>query len=149
MNRREFLLKAALTSSGLYLFGCGREESGSGFLTRGAVGERGKITLYDMNAQALYMDGTFGPYTGVIKVDYIVNNQPVVLKFWHGHGGRDHMFTLQPSHYDELKKLKRVYIETTVVDSHTHKLFIDPVDPKWRVKGAQPVSIDVPDTRIA
>lgn len=147
MNRREFLLKAALTGGGLALFGCGKED-GSGFTAKGAIGERGTVTLYDTYAQALYMDGGMGPKTGTIKVDYILAYQPVVLEFWHGHGGRNHKFTLTQAHYDDLKKLKRVYVTTDSVDGHTHKLFIDPVDTKWRVPGAKPVSVPTPDVKL-
>ncbi len=146
MNRREFLLKAALTGGGIALFGCGKDST---FTARAVLGERGSVTLYDTYAQALYMDGSQGPKTGTIKVDYIVANQPVVLEFWHGHGGKSHMFTLTQAHYDDLKKLKRVYVTTSVVDGHTHKLFIDPVDTKWRVPGAKPVVVITPDQEKA
>jgi hypothetical protein len=141
MKRRDFVFRALATGGGFLLFGCGRDEESS--LARGLLKE-GTVTLYDTHAQALYMDGGMGPKTGIIKVDYILANQPVVLEFWHGHGGRNHRFTLTEAHYTELKKLKRVYIETTVVDGHTHKLFIDPVDPRWRVAGAKPVVVPLP-----
>ena len=42
-----------------------------------------------------------------------------------------------------LKKLKRVTVETTDVENHHHSLFIDPVDPTYRVPGAVPVQVSV------
>ena len=140
MNRRDFVLRAVASAGGILLFGCGRDADSPNrpFLREGSV------TLYDTYAQALYMDGGMGPKTGIIKVDYILANQPVVLEFWHGHGGKNHKFTLTELHYEEIKKLKRVYVETTLVDGHKHKLFIDPADPKWRVPGSKPVVVPVP-----
>lgn len=102
-----------------------------------------KVTLYDTNAQALYFDGGYGPFTGVIKVDYVIANKALTLDFWHGHGGSQHRFTLLPEHFAALKRLERVTLETSVVDGHQHKLFIDPVDPRFRVPGAMPVSVPV------
>lgn len=101
----------------------------------------GSVTLYDTNAMAMYFDGTMGPKTGVIKVDYILANQEVTLNFWHGHGGVLHQFTLKPEHYVAFKKKQKIFIETTVVDKHSHKLFIDFSDPKWRVAGAKPIEV--------
>lgn len=142
MYRRKFLgstLKAGGILCTLGLFGCGKEE------THEKLGElfTARVVLYDTYAMALYMDGSLGPKTGVLKVDYVLANQPVDLEFWHGHGGKNHRFTVTPDHFKELKKLKKVLIETTRVADHTHKLFIDPSDPKWRVAGAPPV--EVPD----
>lgn len=136
MDRRHFLKGLILTG----LVGCGRDEEGH----RLRYGFRaGEVVLYDTYAMALYFDGGLGPKTGIVKVDYILKNQPVTLEFWHGHGGKSHFYTLTPDHFAELKRLKRVYVETTEVASHSHKLFIDPVDPKWRVPGAQPIPVPV------
>ncbi len=103
---------------------------------------RKAITLYDTNAMALYFDGGLGPKTGIIRVAAIIENKPVPFTFWHGHGGRDHQFTVTPEHFAVLKQLKRVTLQTTEVDGHSHKLFIDPVDPRYRVTGAKPVIIN-------
>lgn len=147
MKRREFIklsLVSASTAGIFGLVGCG-QESGTGRenfqLHATSDGER--VVLYDTYMMALYMDGGLGPKTGIMKVDYVLKNEPVTLKFWHGHGGKDHYFTLLPEHFAALKKLTKVTITTTVVDSHTHKLFIDPKDPKWRVPGA--VGVEVPE----
>ena len=129
------------------LVGCGKEMTSektqenaiSRLLTRAG----GTVTMYDTNAMALYFDGGLGPKTGIIKVDYILANKDVDLQFWHGHGGVYHRFTVTPAHFADLKKMKKIYIETTEVESHTHKLFIDPIDPQWRVAGAQPVQVPV------
>ncbi len=91
---------------------------------------------------ALYFDGGVGPKTRVIKVQYLINNQPVTLKFWHAHGGVDHRFTVTAEHFSELKKLKRVIISSDIVADHSHKLFIDSVDPRYRVSGAKPIEIE-------
>jgi hypothetical protein len=101
------------------------------------------VTMYDTNAQALYLDGSLGPLTGVIEVEYIVAGAAITLDFWHGHSGQQHRFTLLPEHYDALKRGERVYVGTTEVDDHSHMLFIDPVDPDYRVAGAQGVEVPV------
>ena len=100
------------------------------------------VRLYDTNAVALYFDGSNGPYTGVIEVAYILANVELTLDFWHGHDGVLHRFTLTPAHFADVKKLKKVTIETTVVEDHTHLLFIDPVSTTYRVPHA--VGVDVP-----
>ena len=101
------------------------------------------IQMYDSHAQALYLDGTLGPLTGVIYVDYIIGGEPVTLDFWHGHGGQSHRYTLEPEHFELLKQGERVYIETTEVQSHSHMLYIDPLDEELRVEGAEPVDVVV------
>lgn len=65
----------------------------------------------------------------------------VELEFWHGHGGQSHRFTVLPEHFRALARRERVTLETTVVDSHSHRLFIDPVDERWRVEGAEDVRV--------
>lgn len=106
-----------------------------------ACRDAGYITMHDTNAQALYLDGTYGPLTGVIKVDYILANIEITLDFWHGHGGQLHRFTLTPAHFAALKEGERVYVTTTEVESHMHELFIDPVDPDYRVPGAPDIPV--------
>ena len=101
------------------------------------------VTMYDTHAQALYLDGTHGPLTGIIHVSYVVANQTIELEFWHGHGGRNHTFTLGPSHFSDLKQGRRVTVETSEVDRHRHSLFIDPTDARYRVMGASPVQVPV------
>jgi hypothetical protein len=99
--------------------------------------------MHDTNAQALYLDGSLGPLTGVIYVDYVIDGAELTLDFWHGHGDQLHRFTLLPSHYQALKRGERVYVTTTTVDSHEHTLFIDPVDPDYRVEGAADVAVSL------
>lgn len=100
-----------------------------------------QVLVYDTYAQALYMDGTLGPLTGVIEAEYLLANVPIQLDFWHGHGGVLHRFTIGPAEFDRLKLGERVYLETTKVEGHTHMLFVDPVDPRYRVPGAEPVAV--------
>jgi len=144
--RRSFI-KVSLQGIGTFavlgIAACGREEDRNEQSNLSLVGR--DITLYDTHAMATYFDGGLGPKTGIIKVSQIVAATAVPFVFWHGHGGVDHRFTVLPEHFAELKKLKRVTITTTVVEGHAHKLFIDPVDPKYRVAGAQPVVVQVED----
>lgn len=161
IERRSFLRISAIGTAGL-LIGCGDDGGDPGpdaqsgadgsSSSDGAVADAPSgadaaavcddtVIMYDMNAQALYFDGTYGPLTGVILVDYIVAGASVTLDFWHGHGGNIHRFTLEPEHYQQLKDGLKVTIETSVVDDHTHLLFIDPNDPSYRVDGAQPVEV--------
>ncbi len=99
------------------------------------------VTMYDTHAQALYLDGSLGPLTGVITVAYVVAGAPITLDFWHGHGGQQHRFTLLPAHFDALKRGERVDVGTSEVDGHSHTLFIDPTDPGYRVDGAPPIDV--------
>ena len=152
MDRRQFLFTFLSSASGLLvasLSGCGKEKTEEAAQRLLGVVEtlpqRKEITLYDTNAMALYFDGGLGPKTGVIKVQYVIDNQPVKLKFWHGHGGIDHQFTVTPDDFKTLKKLKRATVTTDIVEDHSHKLFIDPVDPRYRVAGAKPVVVIVED----
>lgn len=145
IGRRDFVRKLAggsLLLAALPLVGCGRDEDAGAMLNE-LAGEDDEnfVTMYDTYAMALYMDGGLGPKTGVVKVDYIIANQEVPMQFWHGHGGKQHQYTLKPEHFAELKLGKRVLIETTPVDGHTHKLFIDPRDTRYRVPGAQPIKV--------
>ncbi len=107
----------------------------------GFEGEDDYVTLYDFYAMALYMDGSLGPKTGIIRVDYILAGKELKFTFWHGHGGKSHEFELLPEHYLALKQKRKVYLETTLVEGHKHRLFLDPMDPKWRVPGAEPVEV--------
>jgi len=146
LDRREWIKAALSTGATLMtmgLVGCGKESQNGEESRFGLMSSRGEVVLYDTFMMALYMDGGLGPKTGTFKVDYVLANQPVTLKFWHGHGGKDHYFTLTPEIFAEVKKLKKVYVTTTVVDSHTHKLFIDVSDARWRVPGALPVPVPV------
>ncbi len=143
MNRRQFM--GSLVGAGLGVLGvagCGRDHSAP---VRPEAAGRGvwddRVVLYDTYAMALYMDGGLGPKTGIIKVDYIVAGAAVTMKFWHGHGGKDHYFTVTPENLLDMKSLKKTYIRTTDVDGHNHKLFVDFSDPKWRVPGALPVEV--------
>lgn len=106
-------------------------------------GECTQLTrMHDTYAQALYFDGTYGPLTGTITVAQVLANVEVDMEFWHGHGGVSHHFLIGPEHFASLKRGERVTLETTEVDSHRHLLFVDPVDPNYRVPGAP--DIDVP-----
>ncbi len=147
-DRRQFLRYVWELWAGLSVLplvvGCGRESDPAG--SRRARGIRfvpGEVTLYDTYAMALYLDGSLGPKTGVVKVQYILDGNDLTLDFWHGHGGKQHRFTLTSAVYQDLKALKRVTIETTAVDGHKHKLFIDPKDSRYRVPGAQPIPVPV------
>jgi hypothetical protein len=99
------------------------------------------VTLYDVYAMALYFDGGLGPRTGTIRVADVAAGVTLPKDFWHGHGGQLHRFTVLPEHFAALKRRQRVMVQTTEVDGHSHMLFIDPVDPQWRVEGAQPQTI--------
>jgi hypothetical protein len=99
------------------------------------------VTLYDVYAMALYFDGSLGPRTGTIRVADVSAGVMLPEDFWHGHGGVLHRYTVQPEHFMALKRRERVMIQTTEVEGHSHMLFIDPVDPQWRVEGAQPQTI--------
>lgn len=101
------------------------------------------VTLYDTYAVALYFDGTLGPKTGIIEVADVALGKALTLDFWHGHGGILHRFTLVPDDFEKLKAKQKVTTKTTIVEGHQHELFVDPVDPKWRVPGAQPQTIPV------
>lgn len=146
MDRREFLkiiAQAGFVGGTFGLIGCGKQESQTlgTFALKSA--DRGFVTLYDTNAMALYFDGSLGPETGVIKVDYVKAGQTITFDFWHGHNGILHRYTVTSDHFAQLKKLQRVQIETTEVADHTHLLFIDPTDARYRVPGAKPVTVEV------
>ncbi|MCA9607612.1 MAG: hypothetical protein KC619_18520 [Myxococcales bacterium] len=101
------------------------------------------VTLHDTNAQALYFDGTYGPTTGVITVDMIAAGEAVELEFWHGHGGVSHRYAVSAADLAALARGERVTLTTSEVEGHSHMLFVDPVDERWRVSGAADRSVTV------
>jgi hypothetical protein len=141
-SRRDLMRDAALASGGLVvaaLWGCGLDEAGARLASEG--GDDEFVTLYDTHAMATYFDGSLGPRTGVITVDMVLAGVETDLRFWHGHGGIQHHFRILPEHFTAMRCLKKVFIETTMVDGHKHKLFVDFSDARWRVAGAQPVRV--------
>ena len=105
--------------------------------------DAGVVFMHDTNAQALYLDGTLGPLTGVIYVDYVIDGVELTLDFWHGHNGIQHRWTLEPHHFAALKRGERITLTTTTVEDHAHTLFVDPVDESYRVPGAPDVLVTV------
>lgn len=102
---------------------------------------RDVVRMHDTYAQALYFDGSLGPLTGIVTVAHVVAGMTVTMDFWHGHGGQLHRFTLEPEHFAALKRGERVTVATTVVDGHSHLLFVDPEDEAYRVPGAPDVEV--------
>jgi hypothetical protein len=72
----------------------------------------------------------------------VIASSTLTMDFWHGHGGQLHRFTLEPIHFDALKRGERVTVGTTTVEGHAHTLFVDPRDERYRVEGAP--DVDVP-----
>jgi|GEM_PF-1873325 len=103
------------------------------------------VLVYDTYAQALYLDGSLGPLTGIITAVAIRDGVSLDMDFWHGHGGVLHRFTVTPGDFAALRRGERVYLDTTVVDDHQHTLFIDPSDPDYRVPDTEPVSVTIGD----
>ena len=101
------------------------------------------VTMHDTYAQALYFDGTNGPLTGVIEVAHVIAGATITMDFWHGHGGMLHRYTLEPAHFDALKRGERITLGTTMVDGHAHTLFVDPRDEAYRVPGAPDVEVSL------
>jgi hypothetical protein len=99
------------------------------------------VLMHDTHAQALYLDGTYGPLTGIIRVDDVIAGVTITLDFWHGHGGQQHRFTLGAAELESLKAGQKTYVTTTEVDGHMHTLFIDPLDEAYRVDGAPDVPV--------
>ena len=98
-------------------------------------------TMHDTYAQALYLDGSLGPLTGIVTVAHVIAGAKIVMDFWHGHGGQLHKFTLEPAHFEALKRGERVTVGTTTVDGYSHTLFVDPRDEEYRVSGAPDVEV--------
>lgn len=94
------------------------------------------VKMHDTNAQALYLDGSLGPLTGIVTVAHVIAGSTVTMDFWHGHGGQLHRFTLEPTHFEKLKLGERITVSTTTVEGHAHTLFVDPRDERYRVEGA-------------
>lgn len=122
MNRRNFLQAAAALTCLPRLFA-----------------QNQPVYIYDCYAMALYMDGSLGPRTGIITTEEMLAGAPQERQFWHGHGGHQHQFTITEGDFQKLAQGQRVYLTTTTVDRHQHRLFIDPRDRRYRVPGAEPV----------
>ena len=144
MRRREFVKTSSGILVGVAAFAkCGVDGGSESQVA--ASRDDGVVVLYDTYAMALYMDGSLGPRSGIVKVDYILSGEPVEMEFWHGHNGRKHSYRLEPEHYSAIKKLDKVSIETDVVAEHSHMLFIEPDNPRWRVPGAEPIEVPLDD----
>jgi hypothetical protein len=101
------------------------------------------IEMHDTYAQALYLDGSKGPLTGIVTVAHVIAGAQITMDFWHGHGGQLHRFTLEPEHFDALKRGERITLGTTTVEGHAHTLFVDPRDESYRVEGAPDVEVPI------
>jgi len=101
------------------------------------------VLVYDTYAQALYLDGTYGPLTGVITGESVRDGVELELEFWHGHGGMNHRFTVTPAHFAALARGEKITIETTEVEDHMHTLFVDPADLEYRVPDSEPVQVSL------
>ena len=146
VSRRQFLVRVASCAAGAALLpvldSCGPALDGVGSGAElNSTRDDQFVTLYDTYALATYYDGGIGPTTGTVTVAMVDANAESNLEFWHGHGGTSHRYKITPADFQSIRDLKKTWIETTTVDGHAHKLFIDPVDPQWRVPGATPVRI--------
>jgi hypothetical protein len=143
LDRRECLQLLGLSAAALLTSACARqtEEATSVEANETAADGGAIVILYDTYAQALYFDGTYGPFTGDIEAVDMAAGTDKTYDFWHGHEGVLHRFTLTAQHFADLRAKKRVNLLTTVVDDHQHQLFVDPVDPQWRVPGGGSVQI--------
>jgi hypothetical protein len=162
MQRRDFIW---VLGSGIvaFSFGCESHESAPGVDAPPGPGEPGGpdagppvpqdasadgcmqhvVKMHDTYAQALYFDGTNGPLTGTITTAMVIAGSAITIDFWHGHNGVLHRYTLGPQHFADLKQGKRVTLDTTVVDGHSHMLFVDPKDEGYRVPGAPDVDVPI------
>lgn len=122
--------------------GPGLLDAGAGRSDAGCAAPR-IVTLHDTHAQSLYFDGTYGPTTGIVRVDDVVAGRPIELEFWHGHGGVSHRFSLGAADLDALARGMRVTLTTTEVEGHSHMLFVDPTDERWRVSGAPDRTVEI------
>lgn len=139
MNRRDFLTKViggCATVVALPVQAFSGDDSGDRHWDA-------DVLLYDTYAMALYFDGSLGPRTGIVKAEAVIAAMATRMEFWHGHGGKSHFFTIEPAHFAEMKKLKKVTLETTEVEQHSHKLFVDFGDARWRVPGAKPIPVPI------
>lgn len=130
--------------------GGGDETTGGGDGDTAATGDASvdgcvqqTVKMHDTYAQALYLDGTHGPLTGIITTEQVIVGVVLTMDFWHGHNGVQHRFTLGPQEFADLKQGKRITVGTTTVDGHAHTLFVDPKDEGYRVPGAPDVDVPV------
>ena len=139
MQRRDFC-QLLVSTSFLFVFtrltGCKVATVGSNRLTD----DTQTVMMNDIQLIAMYMDGTQGPVTGVLKVSQILENKPTTHKHFDSHG---HTFTLTPEHYAKLKKGEQFKVETTEAESHTHLVL---VSPKNKVPGSVAVAVPVNPT---
>jgi hypothetical protein len=151
VDRRLFLRLSAgsgLGFLGLSLTGCG-DESSAKLAADSLAAQNPTVMMTDIRIIALYSDGTFGPVTGVLRVEDIVARRPVTLDHWDSHG---HKFTIALEHHAALKRGEKIKIKTTIAQSHDHLVLVDPAN---HVPGAQPVAVPLennqtlpPDARM-
>ena len=61
-----------------------------------------------------------------ISGDDIAAAKDKTYKFWHGHDGQDHMFTVTADDFRQLAQGKSLLLYTTMVEGHRHPLQITP-----------------------
>lgn len=70
-------------------------------------------------------DGTTYMMPCVSHAD-IVAGVEKVYEFWHGHGGRQHKFTVTANDFSKLLRGESVEIYTSVVEDHRHSAMVTP-----------------------
>lgn len=141
-GRRNFLQALGFGTAAAHLAACGAAADGERAAATESLRDDGDfVILYDTYAVAMYFDGSIGPTTGIVTVQEIVNGVDAPKTFWHGHGGVDHRYVVRASDLAQLHQKKKVFLQTDVVAEHSHRLFVDPTDARWRVPGAKPVKV--------
>ena len=94
------------------------------------------VSMYEFYAMAYFKDGSLGPRAGAMDYKVLSSPKTITMDFWHGHNGVMHTYTLTLEHLAKIKAGEKIELETSIVDGHSHKLFIDSSDERWRVENA-------------
>lgn len=148
LDRRKF--SSLLTMSGLGIFaaqlplltGCGTDHESDAAGENSGNGGRAVIygvTVYDliMYGYSNFSGDRLGQ-TGILKATMIRDSEAITLPYTQDRDG--HKFSLTPDDFQKLKEGQKVTVETTVANSHTHKVVIDPA-----IRAPNAESIAIPD----
>jgi hypothetical protein len=140
VKRREFFKMIAGASAAYYtlsLTACGPAAPGAAL--RVDVKDGDTVTIYDMEMEgwSTLGSGYLGP-TGELKAQAVKDNKTITLPYVQDDHG--HEFTLTAEHFAALRKGKKISIETTEAQGHTHEVRID---PKTRVEGSAGITMPV------
>lgn len=62
-----------------------------------------------------------------LPIEDISIGEPKSYKFWHGHGGEEHSFSLSEGDFKRLTEGEDIEVYTSIINGHRHALKVNPI----------------------